>query len=171
MNNNEDYFNIGSWLKDKLNYHKISDYNRIKRKKVNQKEIWECDFGFNIGQEKNKKRPVIILSNNNANRSGKVLIAPITDAFGKINQYNLPQQNTWYLLYSDTTNPRNMYQQNRRIPRNAIAYNWIYKDSIIQCEEMQSVSKARLSNSKIGVLHNNDWEILKSKITNVFDIS
>lgn len=170
VGNNEDYFNIGSWLKEKLNYHKIADHNKIKRKQVNQKEVWKCDFGYNVGQEKNKNRPVIILSNNQTNRTGKVLVAPITEAFGKINSSNLPQQNTWYLLYSDTANPKNMFNQNRQVPQNAITYDWIYKDSIIQCEEMQSVSKARLSKSKIGLLHTDDWERLTSKIKNAFDI-
>lgn len=165
-----DYFNIGSWIKDKMNYHKHSDYNKIKYKQINQMEIWICDFGYNIGQEKNKKRPVIILSNNRANRSGKVLVAPITDANNKINKSNLPMQNTWYLLYSDTAIGSKMFKPNRVIPKNAKSYYWLDKDSVIQCEEMASVSKARLLKSKIGKLENDDWNKLILKINNVFDI-
>lgn len=165
-----DYFNIGTWIKEKMNYHKQSDYKSIKHKQINQMEIWICDFGYNIGQEKNKKRPVIILSNNRANRSGKVLVAPITDAANKINNSNLPIQNTWYLLYSETRILSKMFKPNRVIPKNATSYYWLDKDSIIQCEEMTSVSKARLLKSKIGDLEKDDWNKLIKKINNVFDI-
>jgi len=153
-----------------LNYHKKAGNRRVKQMQVNQGEIWQCNLGFNIGEEKNKKRPVIILSTNSVNRTGKVLVAPITDAEGKINEHNLPQFNTWYLLYSSTTNPRNMFKPNRTIPRRAIKYSILSKDSVIQCEEVRSVSKARLI-SKKGELTIADSVILKTKIKNVFDIT
>lgn len=137
---------------------------------VNKGEIWNCDLGFNVGAEKNKNRRVIVLSNNRVNRTGKVLVAPITDAMDKINVSNLPQQNSWYLLYSDTKDPEKMFKPNRDLPKNAIAYSWLIKDSIIQCEEMRSVSKARLSDKK-GVLDPSEWEILNKKIKRVFDIT
>lgn len=164
-----EYFDIGKWVSEKMSYHKIADFRRVKGMQVNQGEIWQCDLGFNIGEEKNKKRPVVILSTNSVNRTGKVLVAPITDAKGNINQHNLPQHNTWYLLYSNTSNPLNMFNPRRTIPKNGVTYPELYKDSIIQCEEMRSLSKARLL-SKKGKLTPVDLSLLQSKIKNVFDI-
>lgn len=165
-----DFFNIGSWLSKKMQYHNISSHNRIKRKQINQGEIWKCDLGFNIGEEKNKERPVVVISNNKVNRTGKIVVAPITDAIGKINQHGLPQHNTWYLLHSNTTDSNKMYLPGRTVPKNATQYRNLTKDSIIQCEELRSISKARLLHNKIDDLNPNDLDQLKKKIKKVFDI-
>lgn len=53
----QEYYNIASWLKEKVHYHKSSKHNKIKRTQVNYGEIWYCDLGCNIGAEKNKCRP------------------------------------------------------------------------------------------------------------------
>jgi mRNA interferase MazF len=165
-----EFFNIGSWLSKKMEYHRISNHNSVKRKQVNQGEIWDCDLGFNIGEEKNKKRPVVVVSNNSANRTGKIVVAPITDARGKVNPTGLPQHNTWYLLLSDTTDDNKMHTPNRRVPKSAIQYSFITKDSIIQCEELRSLSKARLVGVKKGNLDPADLDRLKNKLKKVFDI-
>lgn len=164
-----DLIDIGKWLGKKMEYHQRSSFRKVKGMQVNQGEVWECDFGYNIGEEKNKKRPAVVLSNNKVNRTGKVIVAPITDAKGKMNAYNLPQQNTWYLLHCDSTDTRNWYDPLRVIPRNAIQYNLIRKDSVIQCEELRSVSKVRLV-SKKGNIDTDDFLRLKTKISNTFDI-
>jgi mRNA interferase MazF len=165
-----DFFNIGCWLSKKMEYHKKASLRTVRKKQVLQGEIWECDLGFNVGEEKNKKRFVIVISNNKVNRTGKVVVAPITDAVGKINSVGLPQHNTWYLLYTASTNPSNWYDSTRTVPRSAVQYSWLTKDSVIQCEELRSVSKARLLNSKVGDLDPNDFSRLKTKIKKVFDI-
>lgn len=164
-----DFFDRGKWLAKQMEYHKSSSYNSIFRKQINRGEIWDCDFGYNIGQEKNKKRPVIVVSNNGLNRTGKVIVAPITDAKGKMNKFGLPQHNTAYLLFSDTTNIENWYDPSRTVPQSANQYSFLWKDSIIQCGEMQSVSKARLINKR-GNLKSDDLALLKTKINHVFDI-
>lgn len=91
----QEYYNIASWLKDKLNYNRISKYNSNKRRQVLNGEIWYCDLGYNVGTEKNKMRPVLVVSNNKVNTSEKVVVVAITDAKGKINSNNLPIQDSW----------------------------------------------------------------------------
>lgn len=49
------YYNVAKWLSQKLNYHKFSSYRNIQNKQVNMGEIWECNLGYSIGEEKNKK--------------------------------------------------------------------------------------------------------------------
>ncbi|MHB8125763.1 MAG: type II toxin-antitoxin system PemK/MazF family toxin [Desulfitobacteriaceae bacterium] len=160
--------NMGKWLSKKIDYHTISDRTRYKQ--INLGEVWQCDLGFNIGEEKNKERPVLIISNNKVNRTGKVVIACITDAIGKINQFNLPQFNTWYLLYTDTTDPTKMFLPSRIIPASTPRYSFLSKDSIVQFEEIRAVSKARLIR-RLGVIDPIDSQRLQQKIKNVFDIT
>lgn len=50
----QEYYNIASWLKDKVNYNRISKYNSNKNRQVLHGEIWYCDLGYNVGTEKNK---------------------------------------------------------------------------------------------------------------------
>ncbi len=170
MNKLSDFFNIGNWLSKKMNYHKQAGTNRVKSMQVNKGEIWNCDLGYNIGEEKNKIRPVVVLSSNNVNRTGKVLVAPITDAKGKTNVHNLPQHPSWFLLFSNTADPQKMHRVGRSIPRKALGYTILEKDSIIQCEEMRCLSKARLL-GKRGDLYQRDLELLPKQIKKVFDIS
>lgn len=171
MNLEQEYYNIGKWLSDKLQYHKISYHNNIKRKQVLQGEVWECDLGYNIGEEKNKKRPVLVVSNNNVNRTGKVIVACITDADGKIKpNSNVPFYSTWFLLYSNTTHSNKMYRPGRTVPQNANSYSFFDKDSVVQCEELRAVSKSRLGFNKLGDIHPTDFNKIKSKIKLVFDI-
>ena len=66
------YYNVAKWLSQKFSYHKFSSYRNIKNKQVNIDEVWECDLGYNVGEEKNKKRPALVISNNKINRTGKV---------------------------------------------------------------------------------------------------
>jgi mRNA-degrading endonuclease toxin of MazEF toxin-antitoxin module len=165
-----EFFNIGSWLGKKMEYHRMSTYASVKRKDVVQGEVWRCDLGFNIGEEKNKTRPVVVISNNRVNKTGKVIVAPITDAIRKVDvTTGVPQHNTWYLLFSDTTDKNRMYHSKRSLPRSAVTYPFLSKDSVVQTEELRSLSKARLL-SKQGSLDPADLKRLKLKIKKVFDI-
>lgn len=81
----QEYYNIASWTKDKVNYNRISKFNTNKHRQVLHGQIWFCDLGYNVGTEKNKMRPVLVMSNNKINNSEKVVVVCITDAKGKVN--------------------------------------------------------------------------------------
>lgn len=167
-----EYFNIGKWLTDKLNYHRISKFNSTKHLQVNHGEIWYCDLGYNVGTEKNKMRPVIVISNNKINNAEKVVVIPITDAKGKVNSRNLPSQDSWMLLYSNTIDIEKMMRPGREIPKNMKVYDFLEKDSMAQCEEIRTVSKARFDKSKmcIGDLDSKDFQLLKQKLSRSFNL-
>lgn len=132
-----EFYNLGSWLGKKMEYHKVSSDGRVKRKQVNMGEIRDCDFGYNIGEEKNKKRPVIVISSNKLYRMGKVVVAPITDAKDKINSAGLPCKNTDYLPFSETTDSKNWYKPTRTVPKSGNLYSCLRKDSVMTQDKKQ----------------------------------
>ncbi len=160
----KEYFDIACWIKTKVQYHDVSKRISTKNMSVKHGEIWFCDLGYNIGTEKNKSRLVLIISNNKVNRSEKVVVLCITDAKGKLNSRNLPAQDSWFLLYSAFTD--------RLVPPNATQYSFLEKDSIVQCEEIRAVSKARLDNNRgcLGTLTSLDLSFIKQKFKRTFDL-
>lgn len=162
---------LGKWIGQKMDYHKKASFGSVLRKQINQGEVWGCDLGYNIGQEKNKHRMVVVVSNNSLNTMGKVTVVPITDAKNKVDvQLRLPYKINNYLLYTNSTNSRNWYDFNRTVPAAANQYSWLTKDSVIQCEEPRSVSKARFAGQKKGDLNATDFKGLQKKIADVFGI-
>ncbi|MBR0397500.1 MAG: type II toxin-antitoxin system PemK/MazF family toxin [Eubacterium sp.] len=172
LNETREYFQIAEWLKDKVNYHKASKYHSVRKRQVLHGEIWYCDMGFNVGAEKNKQRPVLVVSNNKINRSEKVVVLCITDAKGKVNSRNLPAQDSWFLLYSSTSDENMMVTPGRTVPNGISTYSFLMKDSLIQCEEIKAVSKARLDYHRgcIGRLTNNDFTMIKQKMKRAYDL-
>jgi Growth inhibitor len=169
----EEYYNLGTWNSNKFMYNKISKSPTSKRLQILQGSVWHCDLGFNVGTEKNKLRPVLIISNNLVNRTEKVVVLSITDAKGKVNQNILPAQDSWYLLYADTTDVNKMVVPNRVIRGGAIPYTFLDKDSIVQCEEIRAVSKARFDCVKgaVGQLTPNDLQKISGKFMRVYNFA
>ena len=166
INNNYNvYYELGCWVSQKFKYNKDSSFTRVKRTQVKSGEIWYCDLGCNIGSEKNKFRPVLVVSNNKINNSDKVVVICITDTSGKLNKNDLPAQDSWYLLYSTTNVDSNMLKPNREIPINNVPYSFLDKDSIVQCEEIRAVSKVRLNliRGTIGKLTPLDLQNIRNK--------
>ncbi|MCM1258598.1 MAG: type II toxin-antitoxin system PemK/MazF family toxin [Roseburia sp.] len=168
----QEYYNIAAWVKDKINYHRISQFSSSKRKSVLYGEIWYCDMGYNIGTEKNKIRPVLVISNNKINRSEKVVVVAITDAKGKVNARNLPIQDSWLLLYSSTSDDSKMFSAGRVVPPSMHTYDFLDKDSMLQCEEIRAVSKSRLDSTRgcIGTLEPADFALFQSKFKRCYNL-
>ncbi len=168
----QEYYNIAGWLKEKVHYHNNSKRTKIKRTQVNYGEVWYCDLGYNIGAEKNKCRPVLVMSNNNINQSEKVVVLCMTDAKGKLNSRNLPVQDSWFLLYSTTVDDDKKIFPGRTIPIKMTPYTFLEKDSIVQCEEIKAVSKARLDTTRgcIGTLIPTDFEMIKKKFKRAYNL-
>ena len=167
-----EYYNIAAWLKEKVGYHDRSKLSSVKRRQILYGEVWYCDLGYNVGSEKNKTRPVLVVSNNRINRAEKVVVVCITDAQGKLNANNLPVQDSWLLLYSNTTDPNKMISPGRTVPPRMCAYPFLDKDSMVQCEEIRAVSKARFDITRgcIGKLVPSDIALLKNKFRRAYDL-
>ncbi|MFZ3132435.1 MAG: type II toxin-antitoxin system PemK/MazF family toxin [Desulfosporosinus sp.] len=169
-NNSDEYYKMGSWVSRKFGYNKRSYYIKIRRTQVLPGEVWYCDLGYNIGTEKNKYRPVLVVSNNKINNSEKVVVICITDPRGKLNANDLSAQDSWYLLYSSTTDNTNKLKPDRIIPANNVPYSFLEKDCMVQCEEIRSVSKARLDLQKgaIGKLRPKDLNKIREKFMRAY---
>lgn len=165
----EELYNLGIWNSEVFKYHINSKNNKIKHKKVKYGQVWYCNLGSNIGEEKNKNRPILVVSNNEINKTGKFIGVCITDAKGKVDINGFTNKNTWALIYSNTHLQENKYHPNRVIPQNALQYYFLDKDSVVQCEEIRSLSKVRLD-TYIGRLHINDMERIKLKLKITFKI-
>lgn len=168
----QEYYNIASWTKDKVNYNRVSKFNTSKHRQVLHGQIWFCDLGYNVGTEKNKMRPVLVMSNNKINNSEKVVVVCITDAKGKVNARCLPIQDSWFLLYSDTEDEEKQVIPGRAIPASMHTYEFLDKDSMIQCEEIRAVSKARLDANRgcIGTLTPEDFNLVKGKFKRAYNL-
>ncbi len=167
-----EYFNIGTWLNKKLGYHNRSKKPSTKKLQVNHGEIWYCDLGYNVGTEKNKVRPVLVMSNNKINQAEKIVVLAITNAKGKLNVRDLPLQDSWYLLYSNTTDDNKKIYPGRIIKKGNISYDFLDKDSVVQCEEIKAVSKARFDATRkcIGTLHPKDFNFIKQKFLRTYNL-
>ena len=152
----QEYYNIASWTKDKVNYNRVSKFNTNKHRQVLHGQIWFCDLGYNIG----------------INNSEKVVVVCITDAKGKVNARCLPIQDSWFLLYSDTEDEEKQVIPGRTIPASMHTYEFLDKDSMIQCEEIRAVSKARLDANRgcIGTLTPEDFNLVKGKFKRAYNL-
>lgn len=168
----QEYYNIAGWLKDKVNYHRISKFNTSRHRQVLHGQIWYCDLGYNVGTEKNKMRPVLVMSNNKINKAEKIVVVCITDAKGKINANHLPAQDSWFLLYSGMEDEEKQFAPGRQIPDSMHVYDFLDKDSMIQCEEIRAVSKSRLDVARgcIGSLTPEDFEQVKGKFKRAYNL-
>lgn len=92
-------------------------------------DIISIDFGINVGREKSGIRPAIVLSDAVANkRSENIIVAPTTAYVNRI--YN---GNSVKLLPSQFILSKKFYRQ-------------LDKTSIVQLEDIRSVSKKRINN-------------------------
>lgn len=108
--------------------------------------ILMAKYGENVGFEKSGYRPVLIVSNDQINRSNKnVLVIPLTKAANKRNpngsvrlsrsQYLIHRQNNTFLTY----------------------------DSVAQCEDIRSISKYRLRQS-MGNINPDDLKNIRARL-------
>ncbi|ASX22179.1 type II toxin-antitoxin system PemK/MazF family toxin [Lactiplantibacillus plantarum] len=139
-----------------INQRRNAIKNDNARELVFQKNIYWADLGENIGHELNKIRPVLVVSKNIYNRTGNVVVIPLSTGPVLANKHML---NCWYKLYKRT-------------------YPQLERDSILKTEAIRSISIERLTNSKdispsetdvsniVSVCHVNsqDWKRIQGKI-------
>jgi len=72
---------VMNWTSRKFHLEKNSANSA--RRKVRRFDVYDCDFGENIGSEINKKRPCVVLQNNLGNiHSSNTIVVPITNSNG-----------------------------------------------------------------------------------------
>lgn len=92
-------------------------------------DIYFADLNPTLGSEINKKRPVLIISNNSNNRAAStVTVVPITSNISKIYPFEVAL---------------------------SAAESKLSKDSKIQCQQIRTISKIRITTAKIGYVTEN----------------
>ena len=112
--------NVLDWAKEKMRLDFATKQlgNSVNAIAVRRVKIFECQLGYNIGAEKNDKRPVLIVQNDLGNTySATTIIVPLTSQSPK----KLP---THFVLYKSD------------LPE-------LLKDSIVQCEKIREIDKVR----------------------------
>ncbi|SFP66138.1 type II toxin-antitoxin system PemK/MazF family toxin [Salibacterium halotolerans] len=117
-----------------------------------------CDLGENIGNELNKERPALIISNNRINAtSGTVQVLPLTGQVKTVTKKNkhgrdveTPEIRTHYVLYQND-------------------YPFLDKTSAVKAENIRSVSKNRLGRH-LGDIGEKDLQRIKSRMKWMFDM-
>ena len=122
---------------------------------IEKGEVFWCYLGENIGQETNKKRPVVVLSSSKRNkRLSHVTVAPITSTI----KYKKPGDVTSGLKY-----PFHFLMKSN-------VYRFLDNDSVIKLEQLRTISKNRLDGYAIGKLPDDDLKIINKKISNFLDL-
>ena len=87
--------------------------------------IFDAELGEgNIGGEKNKTRPVLVISPNNLNKGHTVVIVPLSTKF-QLGSNGLPKYKNHYLLKKAD-------------------YSFLDKDSVVKFEDIRSIDVVRL---------------------------
>lgn len=118
-------------------------------------DIFWCDLGENIGQEINKKRPVVVISSSKRNkRLSHVTVAPISSTikYKKIGNVTSGLKYPFHFLMKSNV------------------YNFLGNDSVIKLEQLRTISKNRLDGYPIGKLSEQDLKIINKKVSNFLDL-
>lgn len=111
---------------------------------IKQYDIVVCELGEGLGCEKRGSRPCVVVGNDKLNKnSDNILIAPLTNMVNKRNE-----QGTIDLLDTHVVLSNKFYRQ-------------LPKTSIVQLEDVRSISKSRIV-EWFGDLSKNDKDLIKN---------
>lgn len=112
---------------------------------VHRGGIFDCELGLgNIGGEKNKTRPVLIISDNMLNKGHTVLVVPLSTKFDLKPGTSLPKYANHYLLKQSI-------------------YPFLDADSVAKFEDMRSVDVVRLRKLR-GNITKQDMKNMKKNL-------
>ncbi|WP_102401254.1 type II toxin-antitoxin system PemK/MazF family toxin [Haloimpatiens massiliensis] len=143
------------WLSRKVELIELKSYNKINS--INQTicrgGIFNVELGVgNLGGEKNKKRPCLVISRNQLNIGDTVVVIPLSTKFktkthgkGKI----APKYDNHLILWKSK-------------------YGFLDDDSCIKCEDIRMVDKVRIQ-EHIGNIEPQDMNLLKKRLLFTFD--
>lgn len=146
---NENIRDAAHWISRKIELIELKDkqLNNNINPKIKRGGIFNIELGEdNIGGEKNKKRPCLIISNNTLNNGFTVIVIPITTKF----PYNLkngrksPKYDNHYILLKSK-------------------YKFLDEDSCLKCEDIRTVDKVRIMDH-LGNVDLSDLKQLKKRI-------
>lgn len=148
--------NCGSWLKRKIELIEQKDLNRTRsiNPTIQKGGIFNIELGIdNIGGEKNKKRPCLIVSKNNLNMGDTTVVIPLSTKF-KTKENSRGETIPFY---------RNHFIFKKT------KYPFLDQDSCIKCEDIRSIDKIRIQ-EHLGNIDPEDFKMIKNSILFTFDL-
>lgn len=149
-NKEENIRDAGHWLARKVELIELKDRNKKKSIaiKIERGGIFNVELGQgNIGGEKNKTRPCLVLSQNNLNTGDTVVIIPLTTKF------------------KTKTSPKGaiipMYRNHYILKKSK--YGFLKDDSCVKCEDIKSVDKIRIQD-RLGNVDLKDLKLIKNRL-------
>jgi len=120
---------------------------------IKRGEIWRVDLTTErLGHEIDKVRPAVIVSRNSVNLASRslVVVVPITDAEGKLKSDNSVRFPNHILLEPDSS-------------------NGLTKRSVVQCEQVRAIDRARLL-ARLGVVRPQQLESIADGLCWTLDL-
>lgn len=124
--------NAGHWLAHKIELIELKEKQISSGRKITalRGAIYNVELGMdNIGSEKNKKRPCLVISNNKLNSGDTVIVIPLSTHFPNIVNTTTgemtPRYKNHFILHTST-------------------YPFLSKDSAVKCEDIRVIDKIRL---------------------------
>lgn len=148
----ENITDSAKWLKRKTELIETKDrliQNKIRRRtpyivQVKRGGIFDCELGYgNIGGEKNKTRPVLVISRNMLNNGHTVVVVPLSTKFDRLASGS-PKYTNHYLLKQ-------------------CKYPFLAKDSVVKFEDIRNVDVSRLANLR-GNIDVSDMKRMKKNL-------
>lgn len=143
----------GHWLSKKIELIELKDKQKTLKTNINilRGGIFNVELGEgNIGAEKNKKRPCLVLSHNNLNKGDIVVIIPLSTKFNFDikNGQKIPKYANHYVFYK-------------------AKYDFLTDDSCVKCEDVRSIDKVRIV-EHLGNIDPKDLDKIKNRILFTF---
>jgi mRNA interferase MazF len=137
----ENIRNASYWLARKIELIELKHHHMVNNIKssIFRGGIFNVELGEgNIGGEKNKKRPCLVISHNNLNKGDTVVVIPLTTKFpyDLVDGVKIPKYKNHYIFYKAN-------------------YSFLDNDSCIKCEDIRMVDKVRVKEhlGNISVTH------------------
>lgn len=146
--------NLLRWTSCKLKLQDKFDRNNQRNVKFPRGSVYACYLGENIGHEKSRleARPCVVVSNNRINyKSTNIIVVPLSKEIKyKLNSSNELKYEWHYVLRHSK-------------------YDSLRFDSVVQCEDIRSISKARVGRY-ICQLKNDDVDEIRKRIKKTLQI-
>lgn len=128
----------------------ISRKDYVHSRYVFNGSIYLVNFGENVGDEINNKRPALVVSNRKFNsKSNNVVVLPITKKMVTNGKENfIPKYSSHYFLLNSK-------------------YTFLDFNSCVECEQIRVISKSRVL-KYLGDLNNDDKERILEKLKKFF---
>lgn len=143
-----------SWLSESVDLTQKFEQTTGWNNSIPQGTVCTCYLGENLGNEKSgTARPVIVISNDTMNKtSNNIVIAPLSTK-----------------IKYDYTKGKTALKYPTHYVLKTSNYTLLKKDSVIQLEDMRSLSKIRIGKSLFQV-SKTDFENIKKRVKRVFDL-